>query len=252
MISFSKMMRTLLTETMSFRQLWDVSDDKRKKRAAHVRPKEMSSRSVDAEDSWVFSYKSDPGWSTTGKRWHGYVKLLKEGVINNRNIEVQDVDCMVDCDCPDYRYRFAYGNTEQGASETGASSWNQNNGSRPKDPSVGGMGVNVGLCKHLMSLVEYLGTKLEPNAPQPDDEPPKKVFKKKAPTAVSTQPRPADSKSTTDAPKSDDSYSDSRGDSSGYSDSRGGLEEGRVPLADRLNQFVHSNPVFAVPYYDEN
>ena len=250
MISFAKLMREILTETMSFRQLWDVSDDKRKKRAAHVTPRQMHSRAVEAPDSWVFSYKSDGGWSTTGKRWHGYVKLLKDEIVNNRNIEIQDVDCMVDCDCPDYRYRFAYGNTEQGASETGASSWNKNSGTHPKDPSVGGMGVNVGLCKHLMSLVEYLGTKLEPVAPQPDDKPPTKVFKKKPLTQPAKEPRPADSKATTDAPQPDDSYSDSRGDS-GYSDGRE-LQESMTPLYERIDQLVRANPTFEVTYYDED
>ena len=244
MISFTDIMRKVLTETMSFKDLWNVSDPKRKQRATHVRPKQMSSRALNNPDAWVFSYKSDPSWSTTGKRWHGYVKLLKEGLANNRNIEIQDVDCMVDCDCPDYRYRWAYNNAKQGAGETGGGTWNRNNGNPPRPREQGGVGdLGPGLCKHLMSLVEYLGTKIEPDAPTPDDKPPRKIKPQKP------QPRPVQKPPTIAAPKPEDSYSDSRGDSSGYSDGRE-LQESNGSLYDKINNFVTQNPTFNVPYED--
>jgi hypothetical protein len=210
----------------------------------------MEGHSMDASNAWVFSYKSQGAWSTTGQRWHGYVKLLKSEALNNHNVEIQDVDCMVDCDCPDYRYRFAYGNTEQGASITGDSSWNKNNGHYPNK-----MGKRVGLCKHLMSLVEYLGTKVEPVAPEPTEPPPiqrkagavkkgmhpsqYKNLPKKYQTYPSTDPKLAQAP---EPPKT-----------TPYSDTRSGdLFEGNgSTLFERISSFVKSNPQFAVEYYDD-
>lgn len=243
-------MRKVLTEAMSFRDLWVVSDPARKKRASHVKPKQMFSRSVEAPDSFVFSYKSDPGWSTTGQRWHGYVKLLKEGMVDNRAIEIQDVDCQVDCDCPDYRYRWAYNNAEQGAGETGAGTWNKNNGQapKPKGPPHFGVGdMGPGLCKHLMSLVEFLGTKVEPVAPEPDDVSyrPKKVVKPAMRPAVPSTPSistPSKVGAAPEPPKKPSYYSDTRS---------GDLLEGKGGLYEKISKFVKENPEFAIPYYDE-
>lgn len=241
MISLKQMLKTILTETMSFRDLWNASDPARKQRALHVRPKQMFSKSIDAPDSFIFSYKSEGPWSTTGQRWHGYVKLMKEGLVNNQNIEIQDVDCRVGCDCPDYRYRFDYGNSKAGASDNGE--WSGNNGAYPKV-----MGERVGLCKHLMSLVEYLGTQVAPVAPEPEKKPPvqkkppvvkkdqtpiqQKQLSKQKPVAPAPEPKPT-------------SY---------YSDPRAGdmLQEQQGALFERLSQFVKTNPEFEVPFYDES
>lgn len=239
-------MRKVLTEAMSFRQLWNSSDSARKQRSAHVKPKQMFANSEEGPDAWIFSYKSDPGWSTTGKRWHGYVRLLKDEAINNNAVEIQDLDCMVDCDCPDYRYRFAYGNAKQGAGTTGANSWNQNNG---QFPSV--MGERAGLCKHLMSLVEFLGTKVEPIAPEPDDVPPPMQPRAKAQRGVippkkslPSVPSPSRIGRAPEPPKEKPSY---------YSDPRSGdlMEGKKEPLLQRISRFVKQNPEFTVPYYDE-
>ncbi|TRO55771.1 hypothetical protein E2P64_06630 [Candidatus Bathyarchaeota archaeon] len=238
-------MKKVLTEALSFRQLWNASDYARKRRAAHVKPRQMWGSAEEGPDLFQFSYKSDPGWSTTGKRWHGYVRLMKEENVDNRALELQDMDCMVDCDCPDYRYRFAYGNAKQDASVIGRHSWNQNNGQYPEV-----MGERIGLCKHLMSLVEYLGAKIEPVAPEPEEPsppmrprakaqrgvvPPKKVMPAiPSPSKVGMAPEP---------PKEKPSY---------YSDTRAGdLLEKKGTLFERLSAFIKRNPEFTIPYYEE-
>ena len=242
-------MQRVLTEAMSFKDLWIVSDPARKKRATHVKPKQMFSRSVEAPDSFIFSYKSDPGWSTTGKRWHGYVKLLKEGMVNNRAIEIQDVDCQVDCDCHDYRYRWAYNNAKQGAGvlPPDPDAWNDNNGQPPQPKSVGGVGdMGPGLCKHLMSLVEFLGTKVEPVAPEPDDVSykPKRVIQPKwtTPSKPSKPSIPSKVGMAPEPPKKPSYYSDTRS---------GDLLEEKSNLFERVSKFVKENPEFAVPYYED-
>ena len=104
MISLSKMMLQVLTETMSFADLLNNSDPARVDRATHVKSRSLKVTTMDGQEAWIFSYKSDPDWTTTEKRWQGYVQFLKEAVGPNDNAE--DLQCMVDCNCQDYRYRW--------------------------------------------------------------------------------------------------------------------------------------------------
>jgi intein/homing endonuclease len=97
MISFKKIMRQVLSEVMSFRDLLGRSDPARKDRAKHVRTKSLGVKTMDNNEAWTFSYKSEPSWSTTGQRWRGYVRFLKEDVKQAENAE--DLNCMVDCTC---------------------------------------------------------------------------------------------------------------------------------------------------------
>ena len=242
-------MRRVLTERMSFRQLLSVSDAKpdnsRFDRAKHVRAKNLRVMTMDENEAWTFSYKSQGHHSTTGQRHRGYVRFFKENVSINDSAE--DLDCMVDCSCPDYRYRWAYNNAKADAGTTGANSLNKNNGQppRPRDahpPGVGDLGE--GLCKHLIALGRFLETSTK--APEPDDDKPL-VKPEKQPSKVS-QARPSQGPTTTKAPEPGDSYSDSRGDSSsGYSDGRE-LQEGKTGLYQRFQNFVRNNPEFDVPY----
>jgi hypothetical protein len=245
MISFSKIMRRVLTERMSFRDLFRVSDPARVDRSRDVSTKSLQVRSMDGQEAWTFSYKSNP--STSGQRWQGYVRFLKEDV--SQKDRADQLDCMVDCTCPDYRFRWAYNNAKQDAGALGPKAWNDNNGQAPKPRSQGGVGdLGPGMCKHLISLGEYLKTNIEPEAPKPEEpEPqaPKPVVKK--------EPVPA--KSTIDAPEPDDSYTDSRSggeEDSGYSDSRSGdeLQEGKGQLAQKLDALVKTKPQFEVVYED--
>ena len=147
-------MQNLLTERRSFRDLLGGSEAGRIQRGrtdVNVRP--MRVTTLDGNETWTFRYKSDP--STTGNPWHGYVQFFKEDISHKDNAE--DLECMVDCDCPDYRYRYAYNNAHDGVGRIGkhpeAPFGNQNNGRKWRPRSQGGVGdYGVGLCKHLCAL----------------------------------------------------------------------------------------------------
>lgn len=245
-LSFSKVMNNVLTEEMSFRQLLKVSDEKpdnsRFDRARHVNTKSLGVRTIDENEAWTFSYKSQGNHSTTGMRHKGYVRFLKEHVAANENVE--NLPCMVDCSCPDYRYRWAYNNAKAGAGETGSGTLNQNNGRppRPRDarpPGVGNLGE--GLCKHLIALGRFLETSV--NAPSPDDEKP--IAPEKPEKKQIT--RPSQAPTTSNAPDPNDTYNDSRsGDT--YSDGRELQQEGQGMLMNRFLEFVRTHPEFEVPY----
>ncbi len=247
MISFRKLLRQVLLERTSFKRLLAGSESGRKQRGrTDVNVKPMRVTTMDENEAWTFSYKSSP--STTGNRWHGYVQFFKEDVSHKDSAE--DLECMVDCDCPDYRYRYAYNNAQDGVGRIGKHpEWphgNQNNGQKWKPRSQGGVGdYGVGLCKHLCALSEYLKTKMEPDAPEPDEPEDMKAQPKPKPTPPPVKPSPVTKPQTTTAPDPDDDT---------YTDSRTGsdtLQEGRSPIYERLNQFVIENREFEVPYEDD-
>jgi hypothetical protein len=101
MISFANIMREVLNERMSFRQLLKVSDPARIDRGKHdVNTRSLRVKTMGTNEEWTFSYKSDP--STTGKRHHGYVRFLKESKImtSKKNADsAMDIHCKVDCNC---------------------------------------------------------------------------------------------------------------------------------------------------------
>lgn len=263
MISFSSLMRKVLNERMSFRDLYRASDPARVDRSREVKSKSLNVTSMDGNEAWTFSYKSNP--STTGQRWQGYVRFLKEDV--SRKDRADQLECMVDCTCPDYRFRWAYNNAKQDAGALGPGAWNDSNGRPPRSREQGGVGdLGPGMCKHLISLGEYLKTSIEPEAPQPDDpkpEPKKTPVAAPTPTAKPvakpqvTPPKPvpapmpvAKKKPTTptvQAPSPEDAEKDTRGydDTDPYA-----LQEGTGQLAEKMNNFVKTQPQFQVPYED--
>jgi len=236
MISFSKIMNEVLTERNSFKNLLRGSEPERKERGrTDVRARSIRVASIDGDEAWTFNYKSNP--STTDQRWHGFVKFFKEDVSNKDS--VQDLDCQVDCDCPDYRYRYAYNNAQADVGDIRSKP-----SSPPRSRAAGGVGdYGVGMCKHLCSLGEFLKTKIEPDAPSPDDEQEPST----KPTQVPAKRITPETPTTTDAPKPEDAYSDSR-EGGYYSDSRGGLQEHKNLLLGRIDEFVKNNPEFDVPY----
>ncbi len=234
-------MHKLLVERTSFKNLLRGSEPGRIDRGRHdVNARSIRVQSMDGQEAWTFNYKSNP--STTGHRWHGYVRFMKEDVSNKDN--AMDLDCMVDCDCPDYRYRFAYNNAKADVGTIGRQNdWrhaNQNNGRPPRPRSQGGVGdYGVGMCKHLCSLAEFLKTKITSDAPEPEEEEPTvkpTAVLKKAPKITPEHP------TTTDAPEPGDSYSDSRS----------GLNEGRGRLYEQIDSFVRGNPEFDVQVIDNS
>lgn len=237
-------MRTVLTERRSFRDLLGGSESGRIQRGksdVNVRPLKVTT--LDGNETWTFRYKSDP--STTGNPWHGYVQFFKEDVSHKDNAE--DLECMIDCDCPDYRYRYAYNNAKDGVGRIGkypeAPSGNQNNGRKWRPRSQGGVGdYGVGLCKHLCALSEYLKTKIQPDAPEPGETPEPSI----SPKPTGSSKLPLSMKPTTiNAPTPEDSYSDSRTGSDT-------LQEQCSLLYERFSSFVRSTPEFEVQYEAES
>jgi hypothetical protein len=144
-------LKDLLLEKMTFNQLMSVSDKNRISRSKSMNVKSLRIVSSKDGESWTFSYKSNP--STTGQRHQGYIKFLKGELKSGKSAD--DMECIVDCTCPDFKYRYAYNDAKKGASITGNKSWNKNNGQTPLP-----INRNVGLCKHLIALARYLNTKI--------------------------------------------------------------------------------------------
>jgi hypothetical protein len=288
MILLKKLIQEFLCERMTFSQLVAASagkpDPSRMGRADHVNSKSVRVTTMDEQEAWTFSYKSQGHHSTTGDRHHGYVRFFKENV--QATDQAANLDCMVDCSCPDYKYRWAYNNARAGAGITGNSSWNGNNGKAPRPREQGGVGqLGEGLCKHLISLGRFLQSQVEPE--QPD-----KLTSKPEPTSPTAEPKPTSSapvqkpkpeptdqeepdptmmaapqptKSITPpkvakAVKPTSLYSDPRAgddddedDDTTYSDSRTGdiTENQGSKLYQMMERFVRSHPQFDVPVYED-
>jgi outer membrane biosynthesis protein TonB len=108
----------------------------------------------------------------------------------------------VDCDCPDYKYRWAYNNAKAGAGITGNQSWNGNNGKAPRPREQGGVGqLGEGLCKHLISLGRYLHNQVEPEQPEKPEQP---VAKPSQPSAtIQPKQKPTPTQPQTQEPPTD-------------------------------------------------
>lgn len=258
-ISYSKLMKQVLNETMSFRDLYAASDPVRiSKSQSDVTPRSLRVSSMNDNEAWMFSYKSSP--STTGQRWQGYVRFLKESVSSTESAD--DIDCMVNCNCPDFRYRWAYNDAAAGVGEPVPNSWSGNNGQKPQPYNDHG----VGACKHILSLGKFLKTNIEPDIPaqvdtlpiqKPKVNPPivKKQISKSVPKPIQKSldkvPVPninnvPKKTPTSDAPDIDDTHNDE----DTYSDSRTDLTEGNNLIYNKINDFTNTNPEFEIFYED--
>lgn len=207
--------KKLLCEAMSWADLLKSTERYKKggggagriERAGTVRVKSRPVSVDDGRESWNFSYKSNP--STTGNRWHGFIQFLKGDMNDGDN--AQELECLVNCDCPDYKYVWAYSNKENDAGFTGQP-YNDNNGRpwlasslpSPEHPTDRRTNPNKipGLCKHLIALAGYLETAVD-----------------------NTQNRPTDPSTGASLPPTD--------------------------LYERLVGYGKSHPEFEIPYYDE-
>lgn len=286
MILLKRLIQEFLCERMTFNQLLSASgnkqDNSRMDRAKHVNARSVRVTTIDENEAWTFSYKSQGHHSTTGDRHHGYVRFFKDNV--RKNERASDIECMVDCDCPDYKYRWAYNNARAGASITGNSSWNGNNGKPPRPREQGGVGnLGEGLCKHLIALGKFLETEVSPEAPEQPQEPtqpepkpsvatkpsitqPKKPTPSK-PSIPTPQPEPTDQEDpdptmlaapqpSTPArtPEPDNTYTDTRagGEDDEEDNDQSELTEGQVSsLYRKMEQFAKTHPQFDVPVYED-
>lgn len=253
MISLKKLLTEALLDEVSYKELLRMTDSARKERARKVGSRSTGVRSVmdagseNTNEAWVFNYKTRSPHSTTKRRYHGRIIFSKQNVDPNDAIE--DLDCKVHCDCPDYFYRRQYANHKMGAGTMDPNILGQQHNKQAPTPG-GHADIGPGLCKHLVGLAEYLNTKIEPNAPKPDDEPPPPEAKKD----IVSKPRPSASKPTIQAPKPEkSSYSDSRtdvDDTDTYSDSRGLEEVQNSNLWQKMDALVAQHKIFEVPYED--
>lgn len=172
MILLSNIAKRILNEILSFKELMKFSEPRRKKRALKMSTTSLPMTAEANQENWNFSYKSDNSHITprsqndprirkfknvtsTGIRHRGRITFQK---VKDENKSLIDIPCKVDCTCEDYRYKYAFANNDKDASPMGAASLNQCNG---KYPRITNPHLRPGLCKHLLSLRDYLRTKLE-------------------------------------------------------------------------------------------
>lgn len=138
----------LLQEEMSFSELLAASEPKRILRSKTVRGPNLDIEAFDSSMYYWFNFKAFP--STEKKRHKGYIKFVKP---RNPDTPLERVQCVVDCDCKDYRYRWAWANKQRRASKVGSGSLNQ---SLNRAPRITNPTARPGLCKHLITLRDYI------------------------------------------------------------------------------------------------
>lgn len=144
---------SLIMERLSFDQLLRYSDPKRVARADTVRGPALKMTPAADSNYWWFNFKSFP--STTGLRHKGFIRFIKpRGMVDPAERRpLEQVHCEVDCQCPDFKYRWAWSNKQRQASRVGANSLNQciNRAPRITNPTN-----RPGLCKHLLALRNFI------------------------------------------------------------------------------------------------
>jgi hypothetical protein len=149
---------------MSFNQLYRVSEPKRVVRSLTVKGPPLQIDAYRNSMYYGFNFKAHP--STTGSRHRGYVKFSKP----RHSSSLGDVPCEVDCDCPDYRFRWAWTNKQKGSGRVGANSMNQAHNRAPRKTNPRG---EAGLCKHILAVKAYIEGQTSDadfigNEPEPD------------------------------------------------------------------------------------
>lgn len=152
-----------LTERLTFDRLFRISEPKRVYRSFTVRGPPLEIDSYQDVVYYIFNFKANP--STTGLRHRGYVKFFKPRNKNPKNIPLQHLECLVDCTCPDFRYRWAWANKQRQSSVVGPSSLNQAWNKAPRKTNPKG---EPGLCKHILATRSFIYGLL---ASFPGDEP---------------------------------------------------------------------------------
>jgi hypothetical protein len=135
---------------LTFDQLYRMSEAKRITRSSDVSGPPLDIDSYRDAVYYCFNFKSRLT-NTTGLRHRGYVKFFRPR--NRKAVPLQHLECLVDCECPDFRYRWAWANKQRQSSMVGPQSLNQawNRAPRKTNPK------NIpGLCKHILAVSEYI------------------------------------------------------------------------------------------------
>ena len=151
-----------LDERLSFADLYDDTDDERifKSKLPGMRVRPMAISMENGNETWNFGYTSQEKSQYQrhgGKSGHkGRIIFFKDSVEPEDNAE--DLECMVDCDCKDFQFRFSYVDAQQDASVIGPNSLNKATNAPPIKTNPEG---ETKLCKHLAALVRYLVTNID-------------------------------------------------------------------------------------------
>lgn len=140
-----------LCERLSFDKLFRVSDPRRVYRSFTVRGPPLEIDSYQDTVYYCFNFKASP--STTGLRHRGYIKFFKPEHKSARSVPLQHLECLVDCECPDFRYRWAWANKQRGSSRVGNNSLNQAWNRAPRKTNPSG---RPGLCKHILAARQFI------------------------------------------------------------------------------------------------
>jgi len=135
---------------MTFDELFRISDPKRVTRSLDVNGPPLDIDSYRDAVYYAFNFRSHRT-NTTGLRHRGYVKFFRPR--NRQQKPLQHLECLVDCTCPDFRYRWAWANKQKGSGAVGARSLNQawNRAPRRTNPKA-----VPGLCKHVLAMRGYI------------------------------------------------------------------------------------------------
>jgi hypothetical protein len=136
-----------LHEYMNFDQLFRLSEPKRVVRSRTVKGPPLKIDAYSDSTYWAFNFKSNP--STEHRRHQGYIKFIKPP--SQRRLEL--VNCVVDCTCKDFRYRWAWTNKQRQASRVGPGTMNQAWNRAPRITNPEG---KPGLCKHILALSDFI------------------------------------------------------------------------------------------------
>jgi len=140
-----------LSERLTFDRLFRISEPKRVYRSFTVKGPPLEIDSYQDAVYYIFNFKANP--STTGLRHRGYVKFFKPKNKNPKNVPLQRLECLVDCTCPDFRYRWAWATKQRDSSVVGPNSLNQAWNRAPRKTNPKG---KPGLCKHILATRSYL------------------------------------------------------------------------------------------------
>jgi hypothetical protein len=135
-------------ERLNFDKLFALSEPKRVLRSKTVRGPSLGIESYRDNMYYYFNFKAFP--STEHRRHKGYIRFFKP---EDSDTPLEQVDCEVDCDCKDYKFRWAWANTQRDSSRIGADSLNQ---CIDQAPRITNPSARPGLCKHLLALRNFL------------------------------------------------------------------------------------------------
>lgn len=159
----------LLSEAMTFDQLLAYSEPKRIARSRTVRGPSLQLDAYRDGVDYIWNCKSTP--STTGLRHRAAISIKRP---KDPNTPLERCQCVVDCTCPDLKYRFAWANKQRSAGRVGPNSLNKAHNRAPK---ITNPGNTPGLCKHLCALRDFLYGAYTSWAWEPTDDTPRKLDK---------------------------------------------------------------------------